>query len=120
MASKERETRRVAVGPHRDRLRVLWNGVEASQVASAGERKTLGLLLLLAQARVLSHSQREPLLLIDDADIELDEPTLMHLWPRIRGFSQVLASSNRPSVWREIEVDSTQKVEAGLLLEKAL
>lgn len=96
---EERRRRQARVGPHRDDFELAWDGGAARQVASAGERKALGLLLLVALARRLAASGRPPLLLVDDADAELDPRRLAALVPLLVAFPQVLLSSNRPGVW---------------------
>jgi len=87
------------VGPHRDDLAVDWAGAPARQVASAGEQKLLGLLLTLALARRLAAAGREPLLLVDDVDAELDRRRLAGLLPLFDGFGQLFLTSSRPEVF---------------------
>ncbi len=91
------------VGPHRDDLRILWNGHEVRRVASAGERKALGLALAAAHGETLRKSGSEPTFLLDDADAELDPQRLEALWRGLGGAGQLLASSNRPAVWDAVE-----------------
>jgi recombinational DNA repair ATPase RecF len=86
---------------------------EARRVASAGERKALGLLLLAAQARLLARRGRRPLLLLDDADTELDSARLMAVWTALGEPEQLLATSNRPEVWAALPLAGRFCVEAG-------
>ena len=104
---------RPLIGPHRDRIEVLWGGRELGRVASAGERKAIGLLLLAAQARLLERRSRAPVLLLDDADVELDRPTLGALWGVLARASQIVASSNRPEVWEALEIEAHWQVRDG-------
>ena len=113
MAAEERRRRAPLVGPHRDELEIRWGGHEVKRVASAGERKALALLLLAAQAQILRRSGREPLLLLDDADTELDRRALDRVWRALPGSAQILASSHRPEVWEGLEVDSRWRLERG-------
>lgn len=102
----ERVTRQPGSGPHRDELEITWDEHPIRRVASAGERKALGLLMILAFARVLEAEEIRPVYLLDDLDTELDRDRLLQLWrlfpPRDQ---QVFVTSNRPEVWREADVD---------------
>ncbi|MEM6453922.1 MAG: DNA replication and repair protein RecF [Acidobacteriota bacterium] len=93
------------VGPQRDHQRVRGDGPDLRRVASAGERKALGIALLAAQGRVLADAGRAPILLLDDADTELDRHRLAALWRAFPDVPQVLATSNRPDVWRDLDLD---------------
>jgi len=70
---RERRQRQALVGPHRDELRLVVNGLPAGDFASEGQQRTLALALKLAQGRVLeARGGRQPLWLIDDVFGELD------------------------------------------------
>lgn len=114
---RERELRQLAVGPHRDDLRILWDGHPIRRVASAGERKALGLLLLAAQGRILAAADREPTYLLDDADTELDRHRLAALWRVFGDRTQLLLTSNRPHVWEPLGIDRRWQLDGGRLLE---
>lgn len=109
----ERGRRVPLVGPHRDELEVRWRGQESKRIASAGERKALGLLLLAAQAVVLRAGDREPLVLLDDADAELDAAAVGRLWRAFAEAPQLLATSNRPEVFSGLEIASRWRLEGG-------
>lgn len=96
---EERRRGRPTIGPHRDELEIGWAGAPAREVASAGERKALGLLLQVALARRLAAVGKEPLLLVDDADAELDGARLAALLPLYDAFAHVLLTSNRSEIW---------------------
>jgi DNA replication and repair protein RecF len=62
-----------AYGPHRDDLRVLIDGHEASETASRGETRTLVLALKVMELKLLEELRNaKPLLLLDDVFSELD------------------------------------------------
>jgi DNA replication and repair protein RecF len=113
LAPREIERRQPLVGPHRDDLVLLWRGREVRTLASAGEGKALGLLLAAAQARVIADSGRAPVVLLDDADAELDARRLAAVWPAFGRCRQLFASSNRPEVWRELELDCAWSLAEG-------
>lgn len=114
----EREIRRglPLLGPHRDEIEIRMEEHEARRVASAGERKALGLLLLAAQARLLARRGRRPLLLLDDADTELDAARLAAVWRPLAASEQILATSNRPEVWASLALSGSYRVEAGTVI----
>jgi DNA replication and repair protein RecF len=101
--AREVETGTPATGPHRDDLRILWDGHEVRRVASAGDRKALGLALIVAHGEILRAAGRSPTYLLDDADTELDRGRLEGVWRVLANAGQLLATSNRPEVWEAIE-----------------
>lgn len=113
VGAREREEKRPLLGPHRDELEVLWGERPARRVASAGERKLVGVLLTIARGRLLEEAGRSPVYLLDDADAELDRGRLEALWPLVAGGPQVFVSSNRPVVWEGIEGATRWAVEGG-------
>ncbi|HSM14407.1 MAG TPA: DNA replication and repair protein RecF [Thermoanaerobaculia bacterium] len=100
--AEESERRQPLLGPHRDRVELVWDGEDARRVASAGERKALGLLLLAALATRLAAAGREPALVLDDIDAELDRGRLERLAGLFEAFSRRWLSSNRPQVWEGV------------------
>ncbi len=104
-SKRERVMQLPLLGPHRDDLSIRLSGFAVRQVASAGERKALGIALLLAHAAVLSEVGSEPVYLLDDADTELDVSRLRSLWRVISHRQQVFITSNRPLVWEGLEID---------------
>jgi recombinational DNA repair ATPase RecF len=72
-------------------------------VASAGERKALGLLLTAAQAEILEAAGRPPTVLVDDVDAELDLRALEAVWRVLAAGRQVLATSSREEVVERLE-----------------
>jgi len=100
--AEESERRQPLLGPHRDRVELVWDGEDARRVASAGERKALGLLLLAALATRLAAAGREPALVLDDIDAELDRGRLERLAGLFEAFPRRWLSSNRPQVWEGV------------------
>lgn len=117
VAERERRRQMPLLGPHRDELEILWGGHDIRRVASAGERKSLSLLLLAAHGRTLEGMDRRPVYLLDDADAELAPPTHASVWKVFQGDGtrQILASSNRPQVWLTLEVGTIWEMEKGKL-----
>jgi len=116
-AAAERRQQRLLLGPHRDELRILWGGRELRQVASAGERKALGLALVTAHGEVLRRAGRAPSYLLDDVDTELDRSRLEALWGVLGAARQLFATSNRPRVWESIATSRRWQCEAGRIVQ---
>ena len=71
---RERALGMTLVGPHRDDLRLLLEGVEIARHASRGQARLAALALRLAEGRLLAERRGDPpLLLLDDVLSELDE-----------------------------------------------
>lgn len=63
-----------SVGPHRDDLDILLNGISARSFGSQGQQRSAVLALKLAEADILEERIGEPpLILLDDVMSELDE-----------------------------------------------
>ena len=61
------------VGPHRDEVRFLANGVDMGLLGSRGQQRTVALALKLAEVRFMAEETGEvPVLLLDDVMSELD------------------------------------------------
>ncbi len=114
-SERERALRQALLGPHRDDLSIRWDGHELRRVASAGERKALGLALLGAHGRVLAEGGRDPVYLLDDADTELDRDRLTALWRVFGAARQLFATSNRLNVWEEAQIEHRWHCEDGRL-----
>lgn len=95
-ASREEEIRlrQTVIGPHRDDLHILLNGLEATGFASEGQQRGIALSLKLAQARHLETVQnRAPLLLLDDIFGELDPARRNRLLASLPADSQTLITT---------------------------
>jgi DNA replication and repair protein RecF len=82
------------VGPHRDDIRFLTDGIDMGVFGSRGQQRTAALSLKLAQASLMLNSTGEhPILLLDDVLSELDGPRRSHLQGSIARYQQVLVSA---------------------------
>lgn len=62
-----------SVGPHRDDLNFLINGIESKKFASQGQVRTIALSLKLSEISIIKNSLDEsPILILDDVLSELD------------------------------------------------
>lgn len=82
------------VGPHRDDLRFLVNGVDMAVYGSRGQQRTIAISLKLAEAGfMLGKTNDSPILLLDDVFSELDTERRCQLLERISNYQQVLITA---------------------------
>ncbi|MEM4204080.1 MAG: DNA replication/repair protein RecF, partial [Candidatus Methanomethylicaceae archaeon] len=82
------------VGPHRDELRLLVNGMDVGEYGSRGQQRTAVLALKLAQAEWMHQRCSEsPVLLLDEVFAELDPHRRRCLLERIRAYKQVFITT---------------------------
>ena len=98
-ATQEARFGRALVGPHRDDLELRLGGRLVGKFASAGERRTVALILELAQTQLLRECvSARPVLLIDDVDAELDDERLERLLRIARSLGQTLVTTSKADV----------------------
>jgi DNA replication and repair protein RecF len=112
-AVREREERRILVGPHLDKLEISWAGVDISRIASAGEKKLVGILLCAARGQVLSEVGRKPIILLDDVDAELDRERLLAAWKLFDSAPQIVATTCHTSVPNVLSEARVWQLESG-------
>ncbi|HEX78391.1 MAG TPA: DNA replication/repair protein RecF [Dehalococcoidia bacterium] len=82
------------VGPHRDDLRFLVNGLDMDSFGSRGQQRTIALALKLAEASLMrSRVGEPPVLLLDDVLSELDSRRRVQLLGSLQGDEQVLITA---------------------------
>ena len=117
---KELERGITLVGPHRDDVVLLLNGLPAKGYASHGESWSFALALRLASAELLRRdsSTGDPVLVLDDVFAELDRMRRERLAAAIGGFEQVLVTAAvledvpEPLTARIVHIDAGQVVES--------
>ena len=99
---RERERRygMTLVGPHRDDLEVAAGGQDLLRQGSSGQVRAALSALLLAQARQVRRQAggRQPLLVLDDVDTDLDAARCEALLAAARREGQVLAATSKPDL----------------------
>ena len=99
--AQESRLRQTIVGPHRDDITLLVDGMPAAQYASEGQQRTIALALKIAQARVFAaEGGALPLLLIDDIFGELDPPRRNRLLRSLPADAQKLVTATSMT-WQE-------------------
>ena len=94
--TRERECRlgQTVVGPHRDDVRLMINGMAAAEFASEGQQRTMALALKLAQGELLQkQAGRMPVYLLDDIFGELDTGRRNALMEVLPGHAQKLITT---------------------------
>jgi len=82
------------IGPHRDDLRFLANGIDMGLFGSRGQQRTVALALKLAEVRFMEQATGEmPILLLDDVMSELDRARGRCLLQAVHGAAQVIISA---------------------------
>ena len=83
------------VGPHRDDLTLVLNGLPAKGYASHGESWSFALALKLASAELLrtDFASGDPVLVLDDVFAELDQARRARLATAVVGYEQVLITA---------------------------
>ncbi len=92
--SEEEMTGHCRVGPHRDDVQFLVNGVDARRFGSAGQQRTIVLALKLAELELIKTVYgRSPILLLDDVLAELDPKRQLLLLDAVGQKHQCLISA---------------------------
>ncbi|MGD9560663.1 MAG: DNA replication/repair protein RecF [Pyrinomonadaceae bacterium] len=87
------------IGPHRDDLEILLDGHDLRKYGSAGQQRSVLLLLQLANISVYYAQQQEyPLFLLDDIDAELDYQRIGHLLDFLEGKTQTFVTTSKESL----------------------
>lgn len=88
------------VGPHRDELRFLANGVDMGLLGSRGQQRTVALALKLAEVEFMAQETGEtPVLLLDDVMSELDRTRGGYLLHAVCAAQQVLITASDLSLY---------------------
>lgn len=109
-----------SLGPHRDELRFLGNGVDLGSYGSRGQVRTTLLTLKLAELEWMhARSGHRPVLLLDEVLAELDESRRADLLARLGGQQQVLLTTTDFNFFTSEFLASAQRweIEGGRLLE---
>ena len=82
------------VGPHRDDIEFMINGLDAVKFASQGQQRTLVLSLKLSELEIIkTKTGFSPILLLDDVLAELDETRQNYLLKSIENDTQTIITS---------------------------
>ena len=111
--SDEERLGRCKVGPHRDEVDFLLNGVAARRFGSAGQQRTFVLALKLAELELMEQLFGEPpILLLDDVLAELDQTRQLLLLDAVGETHQCLVSATHLEAFEGDWKRQSQVIEA--------
>lgn len=88
---KDYELGYTTVGPHRDDIKVMVNGIDIRSFGSQGQQRLATLSLKLAELDIFKNERKEtPILLLDDVLSELDETRQQNLLKIIKDVQTVI------------------------------
>lgn len=111
MRAPDRQRTYTHLGPHRDDVRLIRNGLDMRDCASQGEQRAALLTLILAEWRYESDRGGSPLLLLDDVMSELDESRRRALVSLVRGTGQVVITTTDLRYFVPTELEEATVVE---------
>jgi DNA replication and repair protein RecF len=120
--AEERRAQRCLVGPHRDDVVLLADGVPMASRASSGETRTFLLAWTLAEMSLMAGGGRAPLLGFDDFDSQWDPRVLGAFAEALPEEGQVFLTSARPEAVRGLPLPagSLYRMAAGRLLREGI
>ena len=109
--------RSTSVGPHRDDLVFLINGMDVRTYGSQGQQRTVVLSIKLAQLRMIQEILGEqPVLLLDDVLSELDYHRQQFLFAHTQNIQTLITSTGtEESVWNMQEIGKLFRVTKGTI-----
>ncbi|MBN1632206.1 MAG: DNA replication and repair protein RecF [Thermoleophilia bacterium] len=111
MRGPDRQRTYTHLGPHRDDLKLLRNGLDVRECASQGEQRAALLTLILAEWRYQCENAQSPLLLLDDVMSELDEARRRALVHFVSQNGQVIITTTDLRYFTAEELRNTAVVE---------
>lgn len=98
--SKELDLGYTLAGPHRDDFKVLLASKSAKEFASEGEIRSLAAILRLSEWEEMQLATGlQPLLLVDDFGMSLDQKRLENFWNIFKTLGQVIVTSTHSPVF---------------------
>ncbi|MBI5471829.1 MAG: DNA replication/repair protein RecF [Ignavibacteriae bacterium] len=96
----ERKRGTSLVGPHRDDMKLMINGISVQQYASQGQHKTMLVALKIAEFFYLKERRNEaPLFLLDDVFSELDDHRSRLLLSTVASLGQTIITTTDEAVF---------------------
>ncbi|MBQ6380764.1 MAG: DNA replication/repair protein RecF [Clostridia bacterium] len=115
---EDMQTLSTSVGPHRDDIEILINGISARKFGSQGQQRSAVLALKLGEANVLSKKTgQKPIALLDDVMSELDEMRQDYILHHIEGW-QVFITCCDPHTILRLKEGKTFHIHQGKQIEE--
>jgi DNA replication and repair protein RecF len=85
------------VGPHRDEIEILLDGVNLRQFGSCGQQRLVAVAMRFGEASLLNGTEKDsPVLMLDEILVELDPRTRAKVLDHLRSYEQVFIASASP------------------------
>lgn len=112
---KDIMTQSSSVGPHRDDLKFLINGMDVKVYGSQGQQRTVVLSMKLAELRLMQENLGEaPILLLDDVLSELDDNRQRYLFSYTENIQTLITCTGvEQSVWNRQKIGKLYNVVRG-------
>ncbi|MEG0013121.1 MAG: DNA replication/repair protein RecF [Cellulosilyticaceae bacterium] len=116
---KDLMTQNTSVGPHRDDLKFLINGMDVRLYGSQGQQRTVVLSMKLAELELMKqHLGESPILLLDDVLSELDDNRQKYLFTYTQDTQTLITCTGvEQSVWNTQKIGKLFNVDNGLVKE---
>ena len=103
------------IGPHRDDLSFLSEGIDFREYGSRGQKRTAALSLKLTEIKIVEEKKGEkPILLLDDVLSELDRNRQNYLLEHIKGIQTIITCTGLEEfVKNGINIQKTFEIESG-------
>lgn len=104
-----------SIGPHRDDLKFLINGMEVKTYGSQGQQRTVVLAMKLAELKIMKkYIGEDPVLLLDDVLSELDEKRQADLFKYTENTQTLITCTGiEQSVWNTQKIGKLYNVAKG-------
>lgn len=107
-----------SVGPHRDDVEILINGISARKFASQGQKRSAAITLRLAEAKLTETiTGISPIILLDDVMSELDPARQKYILNHIKG-RQVFITCCDPENTKGLKAGKVIEIKDGVITEK--
>ena len=112
---KDLKSKTSNVGPHRDDIAFMLNGLDARVYGSQGQQRTCALSLKMAEIEIVKERTGDsPVLLLDDVLSELDMNRQQYLLESIGGIQTVITCTGLEDfVNRQVRINKVYRVENG-------
>lgn len=110
-------TQSSSVGPHRDDLKFLVNGMDVKVYGSQGQQRTVVLSMKLAELHLMQENLGEsPILLLDDVLSELDDNRQRYLFSYTKDIQTLITCTGvEQSVWNSQKIGKLYNVVKGTI-----
>lgn len=106
-----------SVGPHRDDLDILINGISARKFGSQGQQRSASLSLKLGEAEIINDIKEDhPVILLDDVMSELDHTRQNYILNKMNGKQVFITCCEKETVSR-LHAGKVFKIENGKAAE---